>query len=71
MKNDANAESRQGFVDITGEGYLPAAVQLANINVKPVLDENEDRFKDAYYNVTINDGDTVKIDDSESIVRPF
>ncbi len=71
MKNDANAESRQGFVDITGEGYLPAVVQLANINVKPVLDDKEDRFKDAYYNVTINNGATVKIDDSESIVRPF
>ena len=71
MKNDANAESRQGFVDITGEGYLPAVVQLANINVKPVLDDKEDRFKDAYYNVTINNGATVKIDDNESIVRPF
>ncbi len=58
----------QGFVEITGvdNGFWPAVVQMVNINVQTV-----DTSGNAYYNVTINDGATVKINDSESIVRPF
>lgn len=58
----------QGFVEITGvdNGFWPAVVQMVNINVQTV-----DTSGNAYYNVTINNGATEKIDDSESIVRPF
>ena len=60
--------NNQGFVEITGvnNGFWPAVVQMVNINVQTV-----DTSGNAYYNVTINNGATVKIDDSESIVRPF
>ena len=66
--NLSGETGNQGFVEITGvnNGYWPAVVQMVNINVQTV-----DTSGNAYYNVTINNGPTVKIDDSESIVRPF
>ena len=64
MDNDSNAEARQGFVDITGDGYWPAVVQLYNIDVTTIS-------SNAYYNVTINDGEPVRVPDSASLVRPY
>lgn len=66
--NLSGETGNQGFVEITGvsNGFWPAVVQMVNINVQTV-----DTSGNAYYNVTINKGSTVKINDSESIVRPF
>ena len=57
---------KQGFVDITGDGYWPSVVKIHNINVQSI-----DTSGKAYYEVTINNGKPEQIFDNGNIVRPY
>ena len=64
--NRSDDTGKQGFVDITSDVYGSITIQLHNINVQSI-----DTSGNAYYIVTINNGNPEKILDSESIVRPY